>query len=214
MRSAFALQALGDFSHIISKRCLLTSLAGECGGGGLESCSVFVCVWVDVLCVCVWQRRRERECVRLCYALQFPWPLCEILLTRRLWAWHTVLRQCRGWEEQSKWWRGSFSPVWQGKQVLEEEPIEDRDGQESAAATHLHRCNAMDAVRWMFCRNKPPWSQCFVPAQSVLLFALAVPVITFTSLQHIRGLFVLRWRVTYSHIPKPPGVREGPWSSL
>lgn len=149
MRSAFALQALGDFSHIISKRCLLTSLAGECGGGGLESCSVFVCVWVDVLCVCVWQRRRERECVRLCYALQFPWPLCEILLTRRLWAWHTVLRQCRGWEEQSKWWRGSFSPAWQGKQVLEEEPIEDRDGQESAAATHLHRCNAMDAVRWM-----------------------------------------------------------------
>lgn len=86
MRSAFALQALGDFSHIISKRCLLTSLAGECGGGGLESCSVFVCVWVDVLCVCVCvtEKGRERECVRLCYALQFPWPLCEILLTRRL----------------------------------------------------------------------------------------------------------------------------------
>lgn len=53
MCSAFALQALGDFSHIISKRCLLTSLAGECGGGGLESCSV---------CVCVTEKEREGVC--------------------------------------------------------------------------------------------------------------------------------------------------------
>lgn len=80
MRSAFALQALGDFSHIISKRCLLTSLAGECGGGGLESCSVFVCVWVDVLCVCVWQRRREGVCevvLRSAVPLATVWNLAD-----------------------------------------------------------------------------------------------------------------------------------------